>query len=75
MIVFNQTTTERDILHRLLADLGLRPSVCRALGNRPRLVHYHSRVQDRWATLVRVGVEPAPCALGVLDSDAVESGA
>ena len=49
LVVFNQTATERDILHGLLTRLGA-DIVC-AEPLRSKLVHYHHRAVDRWATV------------------------
>ncbi len=50
LVVFNQTAAERDLLHGLLAELGVIVVACEPLAT--KLVDYHPRTEDRWGTLV-----------------------
>ncbi|MCA8957297.1 MAG: hypothetical protein KDC87_14575 [Planctomycetes bacterium] len=52
LVVFNQTSAERDILHRLLAELGAVVERCESLHS--RMVAFHTRTADRWGTLARL---------------------
>ena len=58
IVVFNQTSEERDILRSLLAATRARVVACRRVSS--PLVDYHERTEDRWATLVRVALARAP---------------
>ena len=51
MVVFNQTSRERDLLHGMLRDLGVAPTASMPL--RSKLVGYWHQTQDRWGTVIR----------------------